>query len=314
MRKRKFEFEPYKGFNTRFQCPRCKNRKRTFVRYIDSETGEYVHPLVGKCDREIKCGYWYTAYQYFKDNNVTTKTPWSIISTGWKAVCNPKPISFIPNDIFKASLNQQKFEKNYLVQFLSMLFGVDVASLLISRYFIGTSKHWKGATVFWQIDKGGKIRTGKIMLYSPTTGKRVKEPFNHVDWVHTALKLPEFELRQCFFGEHLLADKEKNVAIVESEKTAIIASVAFPQFIWLASGGVNNLKRERFNSLKGRRVVIFPDCDSYDKWTSKVAEIGSDMNITISDFLLHRATDSQIENGYDLADYIIETMLTQKVI
>jgi len=56
------------------------------------------------------------------------------------------------------------------------------------------------------------------MLYSPTTGKRVKEPFNHITWVHKALKQPDFNLKQCLFGEHLLQDKTKPVAIVESEK------------------------------------------------------------------------------------------------
>ena len=42
------------------------------------------------------------------------------------------------------------------------------------------------------------------MLYDPTTGKRVKEPFNHISWVHKVIKQPEFELKQCLFGEHLL--------------------------------------------------------------------------------------------------------------
>jgi hypothetical protein len=68
------------------------------------------------------------------------------------------------------------------------LFGVEVADQLVSKYFIGTSKHWPGATVFWQIDISGKVRTGKIMLYSPATGKRVKEPFNHISWAHKVTK------------------------------------------------------------------------------------------------------------------------------
>ena len=56
------------------------------------------------------------------------------------------------------------------------------------------------------------------MLYSPTTGKRVKNLELPVYWVHKAIKQPEFELRQCLFGSHLLIDKTKPIAIVESEK------------------------------------------------------------------------------------------------
>jgi uncharacterized protein (DUF427 family) len=73
--------------------------------------------------------------------------------------------------------------------------GRDVTVELLRKYPIGTSKYWKGATVFWQIDTHGKVRTGKIMLYSPTTGKRVKEPHNLIHWVHKAIKQPNFELK-----------------------------------------------------------------------------------------------------------------------
>jgi hypothetical protein len=41
---------------------------------------------------------------------------------------------------------------------------------LIAQFYIGTSKHWPGATIFWQIDHQGRIRTGKIMLYDPRGG------------------------------------------------------------------------------------------------------------------------------------------------
>lgn len=46
-------------------------------------------------------------------------------------------------------------------------FGVDVASNLVSNYFIATSEHWKGAILFWQIDTQGKVRTGKVLLNKP---------------------------------------------------------------------------------------------------------------------------------------------------
>jgi len=266
----RYILEPYKGMNTRYCCPSCQHKDKTFVRYIDIETGEHIHPSVGRCNRESNCGYHYTPKQYFQDNNILFDTPQPKAYKQKPVTHQPKPASFIPVEMFKQSLQigrnvLQVAETNHFVKFLIDLFGAEIASQLVSRYFIATSKHWNGATVFWQIDTQGKVRTGKIMLYSPTTGKRVKEPFNYINWVHKALKQPEFELRQCLFGEHLLIDKTKPVAIVESEKTAVIASVYLPQFIWLAVGSLTNLNAEKCSVLKGRTVTLFPDLNGFEK-------------------------------------------------
>ena len=78
------------------------------------------------------------------------------------------------------------------------------------------------------------------MLYNAHSGKRVKEPFSHITWAHKVLNLHNFSLKQCFFGEHLL-NEYKPIAIVESEKTAIIASAYIPKFNWIAVGSLNNL-------------------------------------------------------------------------
>ncbi|RTL47770.1 MAG: hypothetical protein EKK39_13350 [Sphingobacteriales bacterium] len=292
--------------NTRYRCPapNC-GKDKTFSRYIDTETGEHVHPTVGRCNRENNCGYHYTPKQYFQDNNISFDTPQPKAYKPHPVTLQPKPVSFIPVDIFKASLNPTAFEANYFVQFLINLFGVDVASELVSRYFIGTSKHWNGATVFWQIDTQGKVRTGKIMLYNPTTGKRVKNLEPPVYWVHKALKQPEFELRQCLFGEHLLIDKIKPVAIVESEKTAIIASIYLPQFIWLAAGSLTNLNAENCSILKGRTVTLFPDLNGFEKWSNKAKELSHLANFTVSDLLERKATKAERKQGLDLADYLI---------
>ena len=144
------------------------------------------------------------------------------------------------------------------------------------------------------------------MLYSPTTGKRVKEPFNHINWVHKALKQPEFELRQCLFGEHLLIDKTKPVAIVESEKTAVIASVYFPQFIWVAVGSLTNLNDEKCSILKGRTVTLLPDLNGFDKWSSKVKELSHLAKFSVSDLLERKATEADRKKGLDIADFLLQ--------
>lgn len=86
------------------------------------------------------------------------------------------------------------------------------------RYRIGTSNHWPNATIFWQIDQQQKVHTGKIMLYDYHTGHRVKDPFNHIVWVHKSENTKNFHLKQCLFGLHLLRPDTKIVAIVEAEK------------------------------------------------------------------------------------------------
>jgi len=124
--------------------------------------------------------------------------------------------------------------------------------------------------------------------------------------VHSVLKEPEFVLKQCLFGEHLLIDKTKPVAIVESEKTAIIASIYLPQFIWLAVGSLTNLNAEKCSVLKGRIVTLFPDLNGFDKWSSKAKELSHLTRFTVSDLLEHKATDAARQQGFDLADYLVK--------
>lgn len=298
-----YKLEPYKGMKTRYSCPSCQQHK-VFALYINTETGEHLNETVGRCNRESSCTYHYTPKQYFEENNISFDKPQQHRQ---QRVIQPppqKPISFVSVEVFTASL--QSHESNNFIKYLINLFGVEVTKALIEKYFIGTSKHWNGATVFWQIDKDYQVRTGKIMLYSPTKGKRVKEPFNHINWVHTALKLTDFELKQCFFGEHLLNDSTKPLAIVESEKTAIIASVYLPHFIWLAVGSLTNLTAEKCKVLQGCTVYLYPDLNGFEKWSSKAKELSHLAKFIVSDLLERHASDEEKTLGLDLADYLIK--------
>ena len=162
-----------------------------------------------------------------------------------------------------------------------------------------------------------RCRGGKIIPYNLETGHRIKDDhFPPVMWVHTDLKVahllpPEWKLAQCLFGEHLLQDKvNANVALVESEKTAVICSLLLPEYIWLATGGKSQFN-DRLMVLKGRKVTAFPDIDGYDEWRKKAKNYPM-LDITISDILERNATPDQRERQVDIADLLLEEMLKRK--
>lgn len=62
----RYTLEPYYGPKSRYNCPACNHRSKTFSRYIETETDEYLADDVGRCSREDNCGYHYKPRQYFE--------------------------------------------------------------------------------------------------------------------------------------------------------------------------------------------------------------------------------------------------------
>jgi hypothetical protein len=118
-------------------------------------------------------------------------------------------------------------------------------------------------------------------------------------------------LQQCFFGEHLLlVNPNKPVAVIEAEKTAVIASMCYPQFIWLATGSKQNLKAEKLRCYDDRKIMLYPDADGFEQWSETALDArGLGVTVSVSDLIENHATDEQRANGYDLADYLIEEQL-----
>lgn len=305
--------EPYRGMKTRNTCPACGKAKK-FTRYINTQTGEHLPPEYGRCERVNSCGYWRNP-----PAEVYGKTPGTFREEKWRCrarnkvlrpLIKPLPPSIIPDKAFFGSRNS--YEQNCFVKYLLTLFDATTVTGLIGQYHIGTSKHWPCATVFWQISKKGDVRTGKIMLYNPLTGRRVKEPYDHITWAHKVLGLEGYQLGQCFFGEHLLLlYPEKRVAVVESEKTAIIASAYYPQYVWLATGGISNISAARCEALRDRKVEFFPDLGAYQKWFDKAAELSDIAYITVSDILERIYSGEELKKGFDIADYLIQYRLQE---
>ncbi len=222
----------------------------------------------------------------------------------------PPPPSYFPKEKMLGSL--KFYERNHFAQFLKERFGSAIASELIGLYFVGTASHWPGANIFWQIDIEGRVRSGKIMLYNPETGGR--DRVNGPTWTHKAERMQDFVLSQCFFGEHLLKKRPTApICIVESEKTAIVAAAYLPENIWLAAGGKDGLNISKFEMLKGRKIVLWPDASlpkdgktAFQLWSDKAAELQkAGYSVTVSNLIERLATSDERANGYDLADYLL---------
>lgn len=123
------------------------------------------------------------------------------------------------------------------------------------------------------------------------------------------MKLPDFNLNQCLFGAHLLKGNVKPVGIVESEKTALIASLYFPECTWLASGGKNGLNIEKMAVLKGRKVILFPDLDGFELWTQRAQELSPLLDVKVSDLLDRKASEEERKGKLDIADYLLKFSL-----
>ena len=312
----RFSLQKYKR-GSKLSCPKC-GKKQCFVRYIDNQ-GEITFPnYVGRCDHEQSCKYHYTPLDYFNDNpTLMNYSKYNSIIVSNSKPCLPP--SFIDKELMERSLIN--YAMNPLYIYLSRVLGKDETLRIFRLYHVGTSKKWGGSTVYWQIDWQGNVRTGKIMLYDSTTGHRIKEPRSYISWVHTELNFQNYHLKQCLFGEHLLSDNPiKPVAIVESEKSALIATHYMPEFIWLATGGMHGcFKSDVVSVLKGRSVMLCPDLGAREVWQTKMALLISVCSkVVLSDSLEQCATDEQRKNGLDIADFLLTTetpaMILQKMI
>lgn len=311
----RFILEPYKGVSSRHICPNC-HRKSCFACYIDTDEQIRFPDYVGRCNHEQKCGYNYTPKMYFAENPDERERLCDDYRPMVKPVkVEPPPPSFIEPKMMQLSMHH--YEKNHLYHFLKTVLGRSAASELMQRYNVVSSKHWTGATVFWQVDISGRIRTGKVMLYNPENGRRIKEPHNYITWAHSLLKKEKFHLRQCLFGEHLLsADSHQTVALVESEKSALIASHFLPQYLWIATGGKNGaFNREAMSVLKNRQVLLFPDLGATDYWRGKM-EMMQRLGIEVSlfDFMENNATYEERKAGSDIADYLLKVETKESVL
>lgn len=113
---------------------------------------------------------------------------------------------------------------------------------------------------------------------------------------------------ECLFGAHLLPQRPAAVvALVESPKNAVVGAAERPDLLWVAAGNKTALTRQVAESLRGRRVIVFPDRDAIAEWTALVEQMADVAHFTVSSFAETVAPPD--DPHYDLADYIVARRL-----
>lgn len=245
----------------KYHCPNC--HKKTFVCYIDTETGDYLPSEYGRCDRESKCSYHLNPYldgyaktiseQQKATNDTTGKQKYFSTQLKGQTLQNKDKLKFQSQtkiayfdfETFKETLKPQRYEKNTFIQnLLSNIpfpFQTDEVTKVIQLYRLGTvaNGYRSGANTFPFIDLYGNIRAVQVKQFDEA---------NHTtrtDFLHSIIEkhytscnkpLPQWLIKynrnekkiSCLFGEHLLSKYPLNpVALVKAPKTAVYGTLYF---------------------------------------------------------------------------------------
>lgn len=217
--------------------------------------------------------------------------------------------------------------------------------LVAERFRLGSSP--EHSVIYWQIDDEGRVHEGKVMAYGADCHRSHSRPPYSMSWLlkRQGRLSADWRYGHCLFGLHQLqgvraasASSRSTgmpvVAIVESEKTAVICSALTrdvagvtlygergasqapltspPPLVWMATGGLSMLSARALEPLRGCRVILFPDTDvsgeTYRLWRERAKEASRSLgeSLFVSDILERCASAEQKARKIDIADYIIE--------
>lgn len=236
---------------------------------------------------------------------------------------NSKPKEVIPVAIQREYVLRsldRNLQSDFVFYLETLVADVERIVAVVNDYQLGVTK--EGHVIYWNIDKDESVRMGKVMKYK-TDG--------HRDKTFTPLSIPkelskcgklkaDYVIKQTLFGEHLLRhpqNADKTICIVESEKSAVICSLCFPNVLWMATGSKGNLQDERMSAVKGRKVILFPDTDAegkaYCQWCKRADELNANgWQIQVCNYLEKMATPEQRETKIDIADLLIDDLAQER--
>lgn len=208
--------------NAASHCPCGKsNKDQKFAPYQGYENKGFCH----------SCGE-----TFFPDTDKTPET---------------KPVKQTPQKFVQPDI-MHKTMKHYEINTFVNAFRF--SKHVLDEFNIGTAKD--GSVIFWLINERGEVCSAKKTAYL-NTGKRDKSSYP----VH--LFKGKDGYKPCLFGLHRINmyHDGTTICLVESEKSAIIATQLFPEFLWLATGGSTGFTQSKAYPIRNRTVLLIIDCD-----------------------------------------------------
>ncbi|MBO5995373.1 MAG: hypothetical protein J6Q41_07670 [Firmicutes bacterium] len=164
----------------------------------------------------------------------------------------PKGLNVSP-DVLRGA-KAYPLEKCSLFRWMCGMFPEDRVREVWDKYNVTTDSH--GNCVFWYVDQDGKILYDKRILYNED-GHRNREFFPGRQY-----RVADGYTGKCYFGA-CIPDDGKKAFIVESEKSALLASLFYGGRRFLATGGKGNLLEIEPN------MLLVPDMDARMEWEER---------------------------------------------
>ena len=210
--------------------------------------------------------------------------------------------NFISPDVIKRLQGQ----RNTFIDFLLTLFEQPKVAAAVERYFIGGDSQCR--TISPNVDTEGRCVGGAVIPYL-ANGHRDKS--KGASNIHAELRrkdktLPQ-QADQVLFGSHLLRlYPDASVGVVESQKSAVILSIIYPEIVWVATAGMTNFNERLLFPIYDRNVVAYPDVNGVKVWTERAKDLPF-KNIRVSDWWRYAQDDKE-----DITDVVIRAIQQEK--
>lgn len=237
----------------------CCSKKNTNLKFVNYKGYPEIYGYCFSCgkatlpptiyeDDKGNQYYWNTNTSKFE--NVLQLYDKSVLQTINKIATSSKndaiKIKYIDFQVVKKMLIRKP--ENNLLLYLRQHYSNKEVDDVKKKYYIGTNK--TNGTVMWNINIDSKVQKAKVFYYN-NQGKRKQYfsvPYKNADGYYS-----------CLFGEHLLKGNSNPIILVESEKTAIVCAINFPEYTWLSYGGINGMTEDKMKILSGKNILIVPD-------------------------------------------------------
>ncbi len=193
---------------------------------------------------------------------------------------------------------------NHTSNFHKFCLAIGIDKKHLQKWQVGTDK--QGKTVFGFQNVEGNFLNLKFVQYN-TEGKRSSDIYSLPSQKNAQGEtIAKYSL--CLFGEQLLdITRQKSVCLVESEKTAVIASWFYPEYDWLATGSANGLTQEKIHILFNRQIIYLNDADKAGRENSSLKNLTAyNLHFRVVDLFPNQ------NNGNDIADYILANVEAYK--